>query len=45
MKRVTCGTNHTCIVTDNFKAYSWGFGGNGRLGHSETKDKMMPQLI
>lgn len=27
------------------RAYSWGFGGFGRLGHAEPKDEMVPRLI
>ena len=34
------------IVVDSRKrAYSWGFGGYGRLGHSEPKDEMVPRII
>lgn len=32
-------------IDDKKKAYSWGFGGYGRLGHSEPKDEMQPRLI
>ncbi|XP_050526083.1 protein RCC2 homolog [Daktulosphaira vitifoliae] len=41
----SCGTNHTVAIDDRKKAYSWGFGGYGRLGHSEPKDEMQPRLI
>lgn len=27
------------------RAYAWGFGGYGRLGHAEPKDEMIPRLI
>lgn len=27
------------------RAFSWGFGGFGRLGHSEQKDEMIPRLV
>lgn len=27
------------------RAYSWGFGGVGRLGHAEQKDEMVPRMI
>ena len=43
--RVSCGPQHTVAVADNHKAYSWGFGGYGRLGHSETGNEMVPRLI
>lgn len=32
-------------IDDHKKAYSWGFGGYGRLGHSEPKDELQPRLI
>jgi alpha-tubulin suppressor-like RCC1 family protein len=28
-----------------FQAFSWGFGGYGRLGHSETGNELVPRLI
>lgn len=27
------------------RLYTWGFGGYGRLGHSEQKDEMIPRLL
>jgi len=43
--KISCGLNHTVAIDDKFKAYSWGFGGYGRLGHAETADEMVPRLI
>jgi alpha-tubulin suppressor-like RCC1 family protein len=45
IKKISCGPNHTVAVDVNNKAYSWGFGGYGRLGHSETADELVPRLI
>jgi len=45
IKKISCGPNHTVAVDENNKAYSWGFGGYGRLGHSETSDELVPRLI
>lgn len=39
--KISCGPQHTVVVDDNNKAYSWGFGGYGRLGHSETADELV----
>ena len=39
--KISCGTNHTVALTEEKKAYSWGFGGYGRLGHSETADELV----
>lgn len=40
-----CGNNHTVAIDSKKRAYSWGFGGVGRLGHAEQKDEMVPRLI
>ncbi|KAL1513895.1 hypothetical protein ABEB36_003235 [Hypothenemus hampei] len=41
----SCGPNHTVAIDSRKRAYSWGFGGFGRLGHAEQKDEMVPRLI
>lgn len=43
--KIACGPNHTIAIDDNFKGYSWGFGGYGRLGHAETGDELVPRII
>lgn len=40
-----CGNNHTVAIDSKKRAFSWGFGGFGRLGHAEQKDEMVPRLI
>lgn len=45
IKDVSCGNNHTVAIDEKNRAYSWGFGGYGRLGHSETGNEMTPRLI
>lgn len=40
-----CGNNHTVAIDSKRRAYSWGFGGFGRLGHAEQKDESVPRLI
>ena len=32
VRSVCCGTNHSIIVCNDNKVFTWGFGGNGRLG-------------
>ena len=39
--KISCGPQHTVVVDDANKAYTWGFGGYGRLGHSETGDELV----
>lgn len=45
IKDIACGNNHTVAMDDKFRAFSWGFGGYGRLGHSETGNELLPRLI
>lgn len=42
---VACGTNHTLAVDRRHRCYSWGFAGYHRLGHSETKNELVPRSI
>lgn len=42
---VACGTNHTLAVDKRNRCFSWGFAGYHRLGHSETKNEMVPRSI
>jgi len=43
--KIASGSQHTVAIDENCKAYSWGFGGYGRLGHAETGDELVPRLI
>jgi alpha-tubulin suppressor-like RCC1 family protein len=43
--KIACGSQHTIAIDENCKAYSWGFGGYGRLGHAETGDELVPRRI
>ncbi|KAL0074080.1 regulator of chromosome condensation 1/beta-lactamase-inhibitor protein II [Phycomyces blakesleeanus] len=42
---IASGTNHSLALDDEGFVYSWGFGGYGRLGHSEQKDLYVPTAI
>jgi len=44
-REIACGTNHTIMLDSKKRVFSWGFGGYGRLGHSDPKDVMVPQSI
>lgn len=39
----SCGQNHTVAIDSKKRAFSWGFGGFGRLGHAEQRDEMVRQ--
>ncbi|VVC86344.1 protein RCC2 homolog [Leptidea sinapis] len=41
----SCGNNHTVAIDSLKRVFSWGFGGYGRLGHSDPKDVAVPLLI
>jgi len=43
--KISCGPQHTVAIDDTNKVYSWGFGGYGRLGHSETGNELVPRLM
>lgn len=42
---VTCGHNHSIAVDSDGIAFSWGFGGYGRLGHKVQQDEHKPRPI
>ncbi|XP_051161683.1 protein RCC2 homolog [Leptopilina boulardi] len=41
----SCGHYHTVAIDSKNRAFSWGFGGIGRLGHNEQRDELVPRLI
>ncbi|XP_029434439.1 protein RCC2 isoform X1 [Rhinatrema bivittatum] len=45
VRDVACGINHTLVLDSQKRVFSWGFGGYGRLGHTEQKDEMVPRLV
>ncbi|XP_053499392.1 protein RCC2 homolog isoform X1 [Ictalurus furcatus] len=45
VRDVVCGANHTLVLDSQKRVFSWGFGGYGRLGHTEQKDEMVPRLV
>lgn len=45
VKEMSCGSNHTVVIDENYRAFTWGFGGYGRLGHSQTGNELVPRLI
>jgi alpha-tubulin suppressor-like RCC1 family protein len=38
---VACGNVHTAAVTRSGALYTWGYGGEGRLGHGDTVSRMV----
>jgi len=42
---VACGVNHAIALDSEHRCYTWGFGGYGRLGHSDTKNELLPRIL
>ncbi|XP_022085446.1 protein RCC2 homolog [Acanthaster planci] len=45
IKDVACGANHTVALDMQGRVFTWGFGGYGRLGHSEPRDEPIPRFL
>jgi alpha-tubulin suppressor-like RCC1 family protein len=43
--QVACGALHSMAVTRDGDVYTWGFGKNGRLGHGDEEDQMLPKRV
>jgi alpha-tubulin suppressor-like RCC1 family protein len=43
--QVACGTNHALVMDVEGRLYTWGFGGYGRLGHGDAKDRFAPEAV
>ena len=42
---VACGAFHTIAVTKAGRTFTFGCGGNGRLGHGDMADRLAPRRI
>lgn len=42
---ISCGSVHTAAVTCSGVLYTWGFGGEGRLGHGDTAMRLEPTQV
>jgi alpha-tubulin suppressor-like RCC1 family protein len=42
---MSASAHHTLAVCEAGEAYSWGYGGNGRLGHGDTANRSTPTRI
>ena len=43
--RIACGSHHTCALSEDGRAYSWGSGASGALGHGDFVDHKTPHEI
>ncbi|XP_022143636.1 uncharacterized protein LOC111013497 [Momordica charantia] len=44
-EEVACGAYHVMVLTSKNEVYTWGKGGNGRLGHGDVEDRKSPTLV
>ena len=42
---VSAGERHSLAITDGGSVWSWGFGGQGRLGHGDTQNQLLPKKV
>ena len=45
MTEVACGTAVSLALTATGRAYSWGWGESGRLGHGDEKQVVLPRRV
>jgi alpha-tubulin suppressor-like RCC1 family protein len=43
--KLSLGTSHSCALCTYGNVYSWGYGGDGRLGHGDEEDVLVPKMI
>ena len=43
--QVACGSNHTLAMDKEGRLFTWGFGGYGRLGQGDAKDRFSPEPV
>ena len=42
---IAAGAIHSACVTTRGELFTWGYGGDGRLGHGDTRDRLQPTLV
>ncbi|KAJ1416316.1 Zinc finger, FYVE/PHD-type [Sesbania bispinosa] len=45
VEEISCGAHHVAALTSRSELYTWGKGGNGRLGHGDIEDRKTPTLV
>lgn len=43
--QIACGCDHTLVVTDDGKLYTWGYNNNGQLGNGTKNSSQTPVPI
>ena len=42
---VSAGLHHSLALTSSGAVWSWGYGGDGRLGHGDAQDQLLPKKV
>lgn len=45
VRDVACGQYHMAVITETGDVFTWGYGKEGQLGHSETTDHSIPTKV
>lgn len=45
LKYISCGENHTAVLTQGGGVYTFGAGGYGQLGHGTTHSEIIPKMV
>ncbi|CAM8994610.1 unnamed protein product [Rhodiola kirilowii] len=45
VEEISCGAEHVAVLTSRSEVFTWGKGGNGRLGHGDIEDRKTPTLV
>lgn len=43
--QLSLGTSHSACLTESGAVYTWGYGGDGRLGHGDQADMLVPKRL
>ena len=43
--QVACGNYHNATVSSNGEVFTWGWGGDGQLGHGDSNDRRVPTKV
>jgi RCC1 and BTB domain-containing protein len=43
--QVSLGTSHSALLTVDREVFTWGYGGDGRLGHGDERDQLVPRCM
>ena len=42
---INCGDEHSALLTEDGKVYTWGYGNDGQLGHKDKTNLNSPKLL